>query len=91
MAMPFVAEKDPAAVLDYQFNWAEWLAGDTIAASTWTAEDGLTVEDDDFTSVLTTVWLSGGAVGLTYAVTNRITTAGGRTDERTLSIVVAEK
>jgi len=91
MAMPFVAEKDPAAVLDYQFNWAEWLAGDTISASTWTAEEGLTVEDDDFTSVLTTVWLSGGAVGITYAVTNRIVTAGGRTDERTLRLVMVEK
>lgn len=91
MATPFVAEKDPAATLDYQFNWAEWLAGDTITASTWTADDGLTVEDDDFTNVLTTVWLSGGTAGLAYAVTNRIVTAGGRTDERTLSIVVMEK
>lgn len=91
MATPFVAEQDPAATLDYQFNWAEWLAGDTISASTWTADDGLTVASSAFTNVLTTVWLSGGAVGLTYAVTNHITTAGGRTDERTLSIVVAEK
>jgi len=91
MATPFVAEKDPAATLDYQFNWAEWLAGDTIAASTWAAADGLTVEEDDFTNVLTTVWLSGGTAGLAYAVTNRIVTALGRTDERTLSIVVMEK
>ena len=91
MATPFVAEKDPAATLDYQFNWAEWLAGDTLSASTWTAEDGLTVEDDDFTNVLSTVWLSGGALDLAYAVTNRIVTAGGRTDERTLSIVMMEK
>lgn len=91
MAMPFVAEKDPAAVLDYQFNWAEWLAEDTIAASTWTADDGLTVASSAFTNVLTTVWLSGGAVGLTYAVTNHITTAGGRTDERTLRIEVIDR
>ena len=91
MATPFVAEKDPSAILDYQFNWAEWLAGDTLSASTWTADGGLTVEDDDFTNVLSTVWLSGGAVGLAYAVTNRITTAGGRTDERTLKIVVVDK
>ena len=55
------------------------------------ADGGLTVASSTFVNVLTTVWLSGGAVGLTYAVTNRITTAGGRTDERTLSIVTMEK
>lgn len=85
--------KDPAAVLDYEVDWTAWLteAGDTIDTSTWTVPDGITVDSDTHTATVATIWLSGGTLGTAYAVTNRITTAGGRTDERTIVILVRDR
>jgi hypothetical protein len=80
--------KDADAVLDYGFNWAPWLDSDTIATSEWDVPEGITEDSDDNTTTLTTVWLSGGTAGETYTLTNTITTAGGRTDERTVHIKV---
>ncbi len=37
-------EKDPDAVLDYQFDWSKWLDGDTITDVSVSAEDGITVD-----------------------------------------------
>ncbi len=84
--------KDPDAVLDYQWNWATWLpTGDTIASATVTAETGLTVDSDSNTATVVTAWLSGGTVGESYGVTCRVVTADGRTDDRTITIIVQEQ
>lgn len=83
--------KDPAATLDYGLDWSAWLEGDTIATSTWTIPAGLTTADDSNDTTTTTVWLGGGIAGTTYRVTNQITTAGGRTDERTIRITVSDR
>lgn len=83
--------KDPNAVLDYAVDWSRWLAGDEIATSTWTVPAGLTKLSDSTTTTKATVWLAGGAVGQSYTVTNRITTTGGRTEERSLTIRVEER
>jgi len=84
--------KDPDAVLDYSVEWSKWLAGDQIATSEWSASDSsLETADDSITATRTTVWLSGGTVGQLYTVTNRITTAGGRTDERSFMVQVQDR
>ena len=81
--------KDPDAVLDYSIEWSKWLAGDQIQTSTWTVSDsGVEASDDSNTATRATVWLAGGAEGQSYTVTNRITTNGGRTDERSFAIQV---
>jgi hypothetical protein len=85
-------KKDPSAVLDYSIDWTPWLpSGDTIATSTWVAETGITIDSTANSTTKTTVWLSGGTAGTIYKVTNTITTAGGRTDERTLHIIVTNR
>lgn len=89
--MPTTFTKDPDAVLDYVNDWASWLAGDTIISSTWIAPSGITVDSDSFTDTTATVWLSGGTVGTSYSVVNRIVTAAGRTDDRTLHFHVKEQ
>ena len=78
--------KDPDAILDYAFNWALWLGTDVISTSTWILDTGLTKVSDTNTSTLATVWISGGTAGATYNITNRITTAGGRTEDRSPSL-----
>jgi len=83
--------KDPNAVLDYSIDWTRWLAGDQIATSEWMIPSGLTKMADSKTSTSATVWLSGGSVGQSYTVTNRITTAAGRTEDRSFTIRVEER
>jgi len=83
--------KDPNAVLDYSIDWTRWLAGDQIATSEWIIPSGLTKMADSKTSTSATVWLSGGSVGQSYTVTNRITTAAGRTEDRSFIIRVEER
>ena len=92
--------KDPSAVLDYVFDWTEWLAtGETIAVDsetgkkliTITADTGITVDSSTEDDGKVTVWLSGGTVGTTYRVECLIVTTAGRTDERSLWITVQER
>ncbi len=83
--------KDPNAVLEYTNNWADWLGVDTIATSAWTVPTGITKDSDSSSSTATTIWLSGGSAGTKYSLTNRITTAAGRTEDRTIRISVQER
>lgn len=79
--------KDPNAVLDYSIDWSDWLDTDTISTSTWTVPTGLTKGTDTTSTTVTTVWLSGGTAGTTYEILNRITTAGGRTQDKTVKLI----
>jgi len=95
--------KDPAAVLDYKFDWAastnsngnsDWLAtGETISSHSVTATTGITVDSSSITDSSTTVtaWLSGGTAGSAYTVTCQIVTTAGRTDERSITISVQNR
>lgn len=83
--------KDPDAVLDYQFNWEDWLEdGETISTSTFLV-DGLTIDSQGHNTTRSTVWLSGGGAGNVYRVTNRVVTSDSRTDDRSISIRVMER
>lgn len=88
-----LAEKDPDATLEFGRDWSAWLAanGDTIVTSTWIVPAGLTVVDESNTATVTLVWLSGGTAGSSYQITNRVVTAQGRTDDRSIQIVVLNR
>lgn len=81
-------EKDPEAIKDYSLDWTDWLGTDTIVTSTWTVPDGMSKSASGNTTQVTSVWLSGGVLGRSYTISNRITTAGGRTDSRSIEIKV---
>ena len=83
--------KDPNATLDYQINWSLWLGTDTIVTSTWVVPTGITRVSDSNGTTTTTIWLSGGTVSHDYELTNRIVTAAGRTEDRTITIQLREK
>ena len=84
--------KDPDAVLDYKFDWSDWLASsEAISSYTITVASGLTKDSDTESGGVVTIWLSGGTAGTTYTVACKIVTDGGRTDERTIEIRVTSR
>ena len=93
-----MSEKDPASILDYRIDWSAWLGADTIQTSTWTTPTGISAGDGSNgapapsnTTTAATIWLFGGSDGVEYSVTNKIVTAGGRTEERSLIIPVRHR
>lgn len=87
-----LAAKDPDAIKRYGVDWSPYLSSidsDAIATSTWfVVGDGadLTIDSDDHDETSTVVWLSGGALGRTGQLTNRITTTAGEQADKTLTI-----
>ena len=82
--------KDPNAVLDYAVDWSAWLISDTISSSSWTTPTGITQVTTSNTTTRATIWVSGGTVGESYTLVNRIVTAGGRTEDRSITITVGQ-
>jgi hypothetical protein len=80
--------KDPDDILDYSIDWSNWLETDTILTSTWILPTGISKINDSHSSTITIIWLSGGTAGETYEILNRITTAGGRTKDKTIRLKV---
>lgn len=85
--------KDPNAVLDYPISFATWLAdiSDTYASHTVIVTGGLTCNSSSQAAGVITPILSGGTVGQTATFTIRITTTGGRTDDRTFYLKIQER
>ena len=86
--------KDPNAVLDYEVDYTDWLAaaGDTLVAVTAAAVD-ITVNTAAIApgGKKIVLWLSGGVLSKTASVTVRITTAGGRIDDRTIYFKIKQR
>lgn len=93
MALSTWSPKDPDDILDYQLIWTDRLApADTIATSVWLIDSGeITIDSDTFTDNTTTIWLSGGTAATNVILTNRITTAGGRQYDQSVSLNIVQK
>ena len=85
--------KDPNSIMDRGFDWSDWLPiTDSIIDSEWiNPSSDIVIILDSFDTISTLAWFSGGVIGSTYRVTNRITTLEGRTEDRTLAIIVKER
>lgn len=79
--------QDPDSTLDYPFEWAPFLEGDTIATSVFLLPDGLTQVSTAIDGSITTVFLSGAQCGRIYRCTNRVTTGDGRIEDKTIRIL----
>jgi len=86
--MPDRFEKDVEAVLDYKWDWSDWLeVGETIVTDEVVElSAGLTIDSHTHDDSTVTVWLSGGGEDLVFLVTCTITTSMSRTDERSMII-----
>jgi hypothetical protein len=90
--MTNIFTKDPDAVLDYQWDWSEWLAaGETISSFDTTIPTGLTLDSESNTNTAVTAWLSGGTVDTGYKVICHIVTSEGREDDRSIYINVRQR
>ena len=89
--MPQSFLKDPQAILDFKIDWSGWLGTDTIATSTWTVPTGITQSAATNTTTAAIIWLSGGTLDTSYDLVNHITTAGGRSDDRTITITISSE
>lgn len=92
-------KKDPNAELDYTFDWAPWLTpiSDTIASVSWILNDGtvivggIALESQANTATTATAVISGGVVDTTELLTCRITTTGGRIDDRSIELRILNR
>jgi hypothetical protein len=84
--------KDPNAVLDYKWDWTDWLpTGDTITTANVTIASGdVTLNSQSNTTSDVTAWVSAGTANTKATLTARVTTAQGRTDDRTITLVIQE-
>ena len=85
--------KDPDAVLDYSIDWgAEYLGGDLLAESEWSATPdepgGVAIVGSQFDATTASVKASGGVPGRVYRLVNQVVTAAGRTDSRSIVLRV---
>tara|TARA_R110000796_G_scaffold24830_1_gene70560 strand:- start:321 stop:656 length:336 start_codon:yes stop_codon:yes gene_type:complete len=90
-------DKDADAVLNYTFDYTNWLAsGETITVSTWTV-DAIAGDSDPVTvnaSVIVSgskkvqIVVGGGTVGNIYSLRNTITTQDANTEVKFFRIVV---
>ena len=87
-----------SANLDYTCDWQAYLddsgsPSDSIASSAWTitpqssSPPAPALSQSSNTATTTTVFVSGCQRGQVYRLINRITTAQGRTDERTITLL----
>lgn len=86
-------KKDPQAALDYKFDWTDYLTPlpDTIIAVAWVLSAGLAKVSESFAPNVATIFVSGGVLDGTETITCRITTAGGRTDDRTIHLRITNR
>lgn len=86
-------KKDPNATLDYSFDWGPYLTplADTITLVEWVLSTGLTKVSQSNTTTTATVFVSGGVLDEVETLTCRITTAGGRIDDRTISLNIVSR
>jgi hypothetical protein len=89
--------KDPNEVLDYSIDWSDQLTADadTIDTSTFSVVSGdVAIAVSPAASIsdaVTTVWLTGGTVGTSAVILNRIVTVGGRTWDQSVRLRIRSK
>lgn len=92
-------EKDPESVLDYSFDWSDWLDdGDTIVTSLWAVQtiagdtSALTIDSNTFVNTgVTTAVMSLGTAGNNYTLTNTITTTNSLIVQRYFRLFLKQR
>ena len=86
-----VREENETAQIAGTTLFSRWRPWPDVTVETWLVPAGLTKQADSKTNTAATIWLSDGTAGQSYTVTNRITSAAGRTEDRSFTIRVEER
>jgi len=93
--MSFQIPIDPDAKLDFGYNWSAWLpTGVTIDISDWTiTPTGPVLSNGSNDNTTTAIYVAGCTSGVTYTLTNQITTTGtpARVDGRSIVLVCRKR
>lgn len=86
-------KKDPDATLDYSFDWTAYLAAgsDLISSVTWVLSAGLLQVSTVPSTTTPAIFVAGGVLDTTESITCRITTTGGRIDDRTIFLTILQR
>lgn len=90
----FCTPKRLIEVLDYTFDWSEWLESDQIASFVFSiipnasGDCTLAPSPPPTDGITATAWVSGGIAGTVYSLTCTVTTTGGRIGSRTGTLTV---
>lgn len=91
-ALAYFASRSVYFPSRYSIEWSKWLAGDQIQTSTRSVSDpAIEASNSSNAASRATASLSGGTAGQSYTVTNRITSSGARTDERSFIIQLQDR
>jgi len=82
--------KDPNSTIDFAIDWNQFLVNDTVTGSSWEIPAAFTLQSEGVTSNVTRAFLTGGVAGTDYTITNRITTPGGRIEDRSVLVQVRQ-
>lgn len=78
---------DPGIVSPYTVNWEDDIrTGETLVATEWEVDAGITKVSEGFSAPYSTVWLSGASLGVTYKARCKATYSSGRTEYWTIFI-----
>jgi len=90
-------EQQPGERLDYDIDYETLFLsalGDTapgpLGVEVFVAPEGIVVDDFELIQGKVKVWLTGGTSGVTYKITARVTTTGGRVKEAEIAVKVKE-
>jgi hypothetical protein len=87
--------KDPDAVADYAIDWALYLDGRAIVASSWSVNPeeagGAAIEEASFEPGRTAARVSGGLAGHGYSLANHVTLSDGSSDDRSITLRVEQR
>lgn len=82
-----VFSQRPDALLDYGFEW-ELADGESILTSVWTIPAGIRKITQLIRDNFTIVWLTGGASGTDYTISNHVITDQAREDTKDFMLKV---
>lgn len=87
--------KDPESRVTVEWDWSAWLGEETIEGTPVVLVDPADgVEIDGAVTAaagVVSVWVTGGTLGETVALTNRVTSSGGRIEDWTVYLKIREK
>lgn len=88
------AKHDPDAILDYAFDWSDWLAeGESISQSTWTGPTGVTLTPllSGSLAVVTVEVTDEALTGQLVSLVNHVVASDDQEDDRTLKLLIAQR